>query len=68
MLSVSALPKTISPSAEIFPVACIFPVTFVSANISTVPDPFGRSSKFAFELSVLIVLLSIPTPFTSKRV
>ena len=41
ILSVSASPIVILPSAVIEPVANMLPVTFVSANISTVPVPLG---------------------------
>ena len=41
MLSVSASPIVMLPSDVILPVATILPVTFVSANISTVPVPLG---------------------------
>ena len=37
----------------------MFPVTFISANTSTVPVPLGRSSKFELEVFVLMTLPSI---------
>ena len=58
MLSVSASPNTISPSALIFPVACIFPVTFKLLCTLTLPVPFGLNSKFALLTVVLTVLFS----------
>ena len=56
ILSVSASPNIISPSALIFPVACKLPVTFVFASYLIVPVPLGFNSRFAFESVVLIVL------------
>ena len=56
ILSVSASPNIILPSALIFPVACKFPVTFVFASNSILPVPFVAISTFAFESVVLIVL------------
>ena len=58
ILSVSASPIVILPSAVILPVADIFPVTFVSANISTVPVPLGLNSMFALVSLELITLFS----------
>ena len=59
IVSVFASPIVISPSAVMLPVACILPVTFMSACTSTVPVPLGRNSRLAFELLVLITLPSI---------
>ena len=64
MLSVSASPSVMLPSAVILPVAWMFPSTLTSESISTVPVPCGRSSRFAFDSLVLttfpsIVMLSI---------
>ena len=56
ILSVSASPNTMLPSALIFPVACKLPDTFVLASNSILPVPLVPSSKFAFESVVLIVL------------
>ena len=58
ILSVSASPRTISPSALIFPVACMLPVTFKLLCTFTVPVPFGLNSKFALLTVVLTVLFS----------
>ena len=55
MLSVFASPNVMLPFAEIFPVACKLPVTFVSANSSMVPVPFASISKLALDSFVEIV-------------
>ena len=68
MLSVSASPNTIFPSALIFPVACKLPVTFVFASNSIEPVPFGFNSKLALESVVLIVLSLISKLSTSSLV
>ena len=54
MLSVSASPSCMLPSAVILPVACILPFTVRSENISTDPVPLGLSSRSVFVEFVLI--------------
>ena len=59
IVSVSASPNTMSPSADIFPVACIFPVTFKLEFTLIAPTPLGLNSKFA--LPVSYTHLTLPT-------
>ena len=66
MLSVSASPNCILPSAVMLPVACMLPVTFNSLKISTMPVPLGRSSRFILLVVTSIRLLDICKSSTSK--
>jgi hypothetical protein len=58
ILSVSASPIVMLPSAVILPVATMLPVTLVFPNISTVPVPLGLNSIFVLVSFVLITLFS----------
>ena len=64
IVSVSALPKIISPPivtspvVEIFPVTVRFPNILVSVSISTVPVPFGLNSNGAL-LSIVEIVLPV---------